>query len=231
MFGMSVRTIPILPCRDLDDVVPFYTALGFAVTYRQKRPNPYLCLSREDGFDLHFAGVAGFDPEDSLASVIVVVPDTGTLYDEFAAGLRSEYGKVPRAGIPRITKPRRKQGTSAGFSVVDPGGNWLRITSGGPEEETGGPFERVLLNAARQGDSHGDEAAAIAVLDAGLIRHADTSDAERVPVYVYLAELLVRTGDTSRATEVLDKLRGLDLDEATAAEVAELVSAVEPGPR
>ena len=115
--------------------------------------------------------------------------------------------------------------------MVDPGGNWLRITSGGPEEEGSGPFERVLLNAARQGDAHGDESAAIAVLESGLIRHADTSEAERVPVYVYLAELLIRTGDHPRATEVLDKLRGLDLDEATAPEVAELVSGVEPGPR
>jgi hypothetical protein len=32
-----VRTesvIPGLPCRDLDDVLPFYAALGFDVTYR-----------------------------------------------------------------------------------------------------------------------------------------------------------------------------------------------------
>ena len=34
------RTVPILPCHDLDDVVPFQEALGFRVTYRQAKPNP-----------------------------------------------------------------------------------------------------------------------------------------------------------------------------------------------
>ena len=28
-------TIPILPCRQLDDSIPFYEALGFVRTYRQ----------------------------------------------------------------------------------------------------------------------------------------------------------------------------------------------------
>ena len=76
--------------------------------------------------------------------------------------------------------------------MVDPGGNWLRISSSGsaPEAERGGPFERVMLNAARQGDARGNEAAAIAVLEAGLTRHADATAVERVPVLVYLAELL-----------------------------------------
>jgi hypothetical protein len=219
---VTVRTIPILPCRELDDVVGFYQAIGFEVTYRQARPNPYLCLSRS-GFDLHFFGVETFEPEKSLGNVLVLVPDTGALYDAFAAGLRAAYGKVPVAGIPRITRPRRKQGTSGGFTVVDPGGNWLRISSSGsaPEAEGGGPFERVMLNAARQGDARGNEAAAIAVLEAGLTRHADATAVERVPVLVYLAELLVRSGDRGRAADVLAELRALELDDAASAEVGE----------
>jgi len=42
----SERTISILPCRLLDDVLPVYDALAFEVTYRQARPNPYavVCL-------------------------------------------------------------------------------------------------------------------------------------------------------------------------------------------
>lgn len=165
------RTIPILPCRHLDDIVPFYEALGFTVTYRQARPNPYLCLQR-GGLDLHFFGIPEFDPETSLGNVIVVVPDIAVLYDEFAAGLRAAYGKLPVSGLPRMTRPRRKQGTTGGFSVVDPGGNWLRITSPGQAEkddqaETAGQLDRVLLNAARQGDARGDIPAAIKVLEAG----------------------------------------------------------------
>jgi len=217
-----MRTVPILPCRELDDVAPFYQALGFEVTYRQTRPNPYLALTCGEGLDLHFAGIPGFDPENSYGSVLVIVADPGDLYDQFAAGLRTAYGKLPVAGIPRITRPRRKQGTSAGFTVVDPGGNWLRITAGDPGEDEGGPFERVLRNAARQGDSHGDEAAAIAVLEAGLVRHAGATEAEKMPVLVYLAELLIRKDESERAVAVLAQLDRMELDEATAAEVSDL---------
>ena len=104
--------------------------------------------------------------------MIVTVTDTGILYDEFAAGLRSAYGKLPLARIPRITRPRRKQGTAAGFSVVDPGGNWLRL-----------------------------------------------------PLLVYLAELVLRTGDADRARAVLKDIEGLDtstLADELADELAEL---------
>jgi len=224
VFIVSVRTVPILPCRHLDDVLPFYEALGFRPTFRQARPNPYLTITRDDGFDLHFCGIPEFDPEDSYSSVIVLVPATQSLYDEFAAGLRTAYGKLPITGIPRITRPRRKQGTSGGFSVIDPGGNWLRIITGGAEQSDGSRFERVLLNAARQGDSHGDVGAAIAVLEAGLIRHADATGVERLPVLLYLTELLIRSGATERASAVLDEVQALklDLDDATSAEIAAL---------
>lgn len=55
---MSARAVPILPCRELDDVAPFYEALGFVVTYRQDRPYTCLGLSR-DGLDLMFGGSPG----------------------------------------------------------------------------------------------------------------------------------------------------------------------------
>ena len=112
-----------------NDVLPFYEALDFRLTYRQDRPYPCLGVTRDDGFDLQFFGLPGYDVENSLFSVIVAVPDTQALYDEFAAGLRTAYGKLPIAGLPRITRPRRKQGAGAGFSVIDPAGNWLRISA------------------------------------------------------------------------------------------------------
>ena len=92
------RTIPILPCRQLDDVLPFYAALGFVVTYRQARPNPYAVVERDD-LALHFFGLADFDPEQSMGSAIVLVPDVDALHREFADGLRAAYGKVPLSGI------------------------------------------------------------------------------------------------------------------------------------
>jgi catechol 2,3-dioxygenase-like lactoylglutathione lyase family enzyme len=222
----TTTVIPALPCRNLDDSLPFYRALGFEVTYRQERPNPYAVV-RRDEIELHLFGVPGFDPAESMHTVIVLVPDTGAVHAAFAAGLREEFGKVPVSGIPRMTRPRRMQGMRGGFMVVDPGGNWLRIIRQGTESDSdpdGGPQDRpaeeegrlarVVAAAARQADSHGDEAAGIRMLLTGLARHADSPPAQRLPALVYLAELHVRTGDRDAAAAVLAQIGELELTAA-----------------
>lgn len=236
----SATVIPTLPCRALDDSLPFYRALGFDVTYRQERPNPYAAVRRDD-IELHLFGVPEFDPAQSMHSVIVLVPDTAALHAAFAAGLREAFGKVPVSGIPRMTRPRRMQGTRGGFMVVDPGGNWLRISrqrtesdadlDGGPQDrpaEEEGRLARVVAAAARQADSHGDEAAGIRMLETGLTRHAAAPPAQRVPALVYLAELHVRTGDRDAAAAVLAQVGALELSVAErAALAADLASAAQ----
>lgn len=62
---MSV--IPLLPCASIDDMEPFYAALGFERTNRPTKPNPYLAMRRDD-IDLHFFGMAGFDPTGHCAA-------------------------------------------------------------------------------------------------------------------------------------------------------------------
>jgi hypothetical protein len=224
--------IPALPCPDLGELLRFYTALGFDTIYRQQRPNPYAAV-RRGGIELHFFAVSGFDPAASMHTVIVLVPDTGELHAAFAAGLRSAFGKVPVAGVPRMTRPRRMQGTRGGFMVVDPGGNWLRISrqrSVGDEDLDGGPQDRpapsegrlarTVVAAARQADSHGDEAAGIRMLENGLARHGDASAAERVPALVYLADLRLRTGDRAAAAALLTEIDALELSAAQRAALA-----------
>ncbi len=224
------RTFPILPCRELDDLLPFYEVLGFDVTFRQSRPNPYAVVRRDD-LQLHFAGIADFEPESSYGSVIVVVPDADALYREFADRLRAAYGKLPPVGIPRILRPRLKRGTVGGFSVVDPGGNWLRISRAGDTEDTQEPgkgLTLVLQSAARLGDAKGDHATAARMLDKGLVRYADAPATERVPALVYRADLALRMGDPRRATDALAEIRALDLgDGARAVLAAELATAAE----
>ncbi|GAB2459258.1 catechol 2,3-dioxygenase-like lactoylglutathione lyase family enzyme [Conyzicola lurida] len=225
---MSTETaVPLLPCRSLDESLAFYTLLGFEQTYRQDRPNPLAALTR-GGLELQLFEIPGFVPEDSYGSILIMTSDTESLFEEFAAGLRSGLGKLPIAGIPRITRPRRKQGTAGGFSLVDPGGNWLRVFRRGESEqhETDRGLPRVLESAARQGDARGDDARAIEILEAGLVRYADAPAVERVPALVYRAELEARTGNAAKARgmllEILDmrfsdedalQLRG-DLDAA-----------------
>ena len=76
--------------------------------------------------------------EDSYGTCLVISPDPKQLFDAFAAGLRSRYGRLPLAGFPRITRPRRRKNADGftGFSLVDPGGNWIRVTGGQRDDDT-----------------------------------------------------------------------------------------------
>jgi catechol 2,3-dioxygenase-like lactoylglutathione lyase family enzyme len=178
------RMYPILPCPDVDEAIAFYEALGFRRTYRQLRPNPAAVVER-DAMAVHLAGIDGFDPQHSYASVIIVVPDPDALYASFADGLRHAMGRVPVAGIPRMVRPRKRWGTVYGFSVVDVGGNWLRISRIGDREpaadEATGGLAGVVEVAARLADAHGDDAQALATLERGIARHADAPAADRRP--------------------------------------------------
>jgi hypothetical protein len=117
-------------------------------------------------------------PHNRMGSAIVAVPDVDALYHAFAAGLRVAYGKLPIAGFPRITRPRKKFGIVHGFSVIDVGGNWLRISKLGDQEneevekkKTG--LAKILNVATRLEDAHGDETKALKALENGLKQYPD----------------------------------------------------------
>jgi catechol 2,3-dioxygenase-like lactoylglutathione lyase family enzyme len=209
------RTYPCLPCGNLDESISFYEALGFKKTYRQTRPNPYAVVVLED-IQIHLFGIEGFNAAESYGSVIVAVPDPESLYRVFAAGLRETFGKLPAVGIPRILRPRKKFGTVSGFSVIDPGGNWLRIYRLGDreQEDTTGKAKglaQIIDVAARLGDAHGDEAMALKTLESGLLRYADASPLDRARAYLYRAELAVRLYNHELAQSSLMAVTSLEL--------------------
>ena len=176
--------VPLLPCASIDEIGDFAAALGFEVTYRQTRPNPYLALRRE-GIDLHYFGIEGFRPEDSYGSCLVVVDDTEPLYDAWAAGLRAAHGRLPLSGFPRITRPRRRANADglSGFSLVDPSGNWIRVVrraadspagdavdaaeaTGSVSDVAAGGVDAAELGAALEGESRLLRAVSNAVVQA-----------------------------------------------------------------
>lgn len=229
------RTYPILPCKELDESIAFYESLGFRKTYRQTRPNPSAVVALEE-IQIHIFGIDGFDPAQSYGSVIIAVPDPDSLYHDFAAGLRKAYGKLPVTGIPRILRPRKRYGTVRGFTVVDPGGNWLRIYKLGDTEQEASAEKaeglvQIINVAARLGDAHGDEALALKTLENGLSRFADAKAIELARAYLYRAELAVRTKDRELARSSLAAAQSLELTEEERAtldeefaHVAELVN-------
>jgi len=190
-------TIPLLPCADVDEVATFYGNLGFERTYRQLRPNPYVALRRED-LHLHFFGMPDYDPATSYSTCLVLTDDIEALHRAFADGMRAAYGKVLVSGLPRMTRPRPRRNNDGhtGFSLIDPGGNWIRITANpaaaapvapGPDSR----LARALDNAVVLGDSKGDPAQALKILD-GAIERADPSEDPEVLAAAldYRAELI-----------------------------------------
>ena len=228
------RMVPLLPCASIDVIAEFVDALGFEVTYRQTRPNPYLALRRE-GIEVHYFGMDGFRPEDSYGTCVVVSPDPKALFDDFAAGLRARYGRLPLAGFPRITRPRRRKNNDGftGFSLVDPGGNWIRVTAAQPEDDAGesdgpqGRLARALDDAVVLGDSHGDVDQAAKVLAGAVRRHsAEATGPERVRALAYLAELATRRDDADAARGILEEIDGLTLTADERAEVGAVLASL-----
>src|ERR1044072_3627496 len=144
--------------------------LGFESSYRQTRPNPHVAVRRED-INLHFFGMDGYDPAQSYSTCLVIVADTSELFEAFAAGGRSVHGNLLISGIPRMPRPRLRNDRYTGFTVVDPGGNWIRINKAAKEPEARTKLAKAMENAARQADAHGDERQGLEILE-GAVRRA-----------------------------------------------------------
>jgi hypothetical protein len=227
---MSV-TIPMLPCRAVDEVVAFYESLGFQKTYGQVNPNPYVVVRRDD-IELHFFGLDDFDPARSLGNCIVQVADADAVFRSFTEGLRAARGRVPWSGLPRLTRPRKRADAVHihGFSVIDPGGNWIRISEPPPDDPPPGArgLLRKLEAAMVRGEDHGDQRAAAEILDSALARHASAPVRERVPALVYRAELAIAMDERALAAARLADVRALSLDgDDRAALAQELARAAE----
>ncbi|MBQ1023263.1 VOC family protein [Micromonospora sp. C95] len=214
------RTVPLLPCASIDDVETFYGVLGFRTTYKQRKPNPCVAVQRED-LHLQFFEIAGFDPEQSYGSCLVLTADIEGLHSAFAAGMRAAYGKVLVSGTPRMTRPRARKNADGlgGFSVIDPGGNWIRVfrdaaTAPIPDSAPAGRLAKALANAVVQADSRGNVGQAVRILDSALARpHADDDPVEQVEVLVYRAELAMVLHDPKTAAEMLARAQSVTLTE------------------
>ncbi len=214
----TVTTIPALPCISLEGIQPFYEALGFTLTYRQKSPNLYLIFRRE-GFELHFFGLKGLVPEQAFTTCLVIVPEVEELHATFADGLRRLFGKLPVAGIPRITRMRPGQSR---FTVVDPAGNSvIYIRRGEAEAETeeksglsgGSRMEKALATAARLRDFKNDDAMAANVLDKALASREPAAPTERARALAARAEIAVAMGEMELARTLGAELQTLSLSD------------------
>lgn len=218
-------TIPALPCVSINETLEFYVALGFEITYQQTRPNIYGCVKRDD-IDLHFFAMKGIDPANSYSTCLVLITDANSLYQSFAQGLRQHYGKLPIAGIPRITKPSNKN--SAGdyrFNVVDPGGNYIRFIQQNSQPDkpidtlstatAKTPLGRAIKSADLIVNANSDFASAAKILDKALEKSTPAAEhVEYVKALVLRAEIAVNMADKPLAKSLLSRIDELSLTDS-----------------
>lgn len=215
----SEITIPLLPCRSINEMLEFYCALGFEVTYQQSRPNNYAAV-RRGGIELHFFSMREYEAADSYSSCYAVTTDVDGLYKAFTAGLRQKYGRLPSAGIPRVIPLKNKTGRRE-FIIVDPGGNWIRIgqplaaTTGDEDQATqkagSTKLSRALHAATLLADSKGDYVAAAKMLDAALAQDGAGPANQRLQALVFRAGLAITMADHPRARMILNEVRQIPL--------------------
>ncbi|MFF5483498.1 bleomycin resistance protein [Streptomyces sp. NPDC012935] len=213
---MDEKTIPILPCRTIQPVLDFYTALGFEVTFQQKSPNPYAVVQR-GGIMLHFFGMKRYEPTTSFSTCYVETDDVDGLHEAFRTSLKATYGRIPTRGLPRIGPVKDMSYGMRQFLVTDPGGNCLRIGQRtsldqhhrpAPEET----FSRALHHASLLAESKDDPASAAKVIDRVLrIEDERPSPVQLLRLLVLRADVAGRLGDEGTAASALAQAAAIHL--------------------
>ncbi|MCX7747467.1 MAG: hypothetical protein N2645_11365 [Clostridia bacterium] len=121
------KVIPIMPCPNIKAQVEFYQQLGFELIDLYTSPNPYAAV-QYGIIELHFYGSRKVVPPENPTMCFVQVDDVDAVYDIFSGNLKKHTGKVPRSGIPRITKVRDLSNDRR-FTLTDTGGNTIFVGS------------------------------------------------------------------------------------------------------
>ena len=116
--------VPVLPGRDLHELLAFYERLGFGSRGAPIEQYGYLIIGR-GSIELHFFSEPGVDPLTTAANCYVRVADADALHREWhAVGIEADPTTGSRLVAPTTTDYGMRE-----FAVVDPSGNLLRIGS------------------------------------------------------------------------------------------------------
>ncbi|NYI03519.1 bleomycin resistance protein [Allostreptomyces psammosilenae] len=207
---MTEKTIPILPCQQIQPVVDFYSALGFETTFLQKSPYPYAAV-RRGPVELQFLGMKQYDPTQSYSSCYIVTDDVDGLYAAFREGLRAAYGRIPSRGLPRIGPLKDMSYGMRQFLMTDPGGNSIRVGQQISEDQhlrpaPKGTFERALHTADLFVDSKEDLPGAARIIDRVLgLEDERPTAVQHLRLLVLRGDIAQRLGDDALAARLLER--------------------------
>ena len=205
--------IPVLNCGPLEQTFLFWENLGFTKTYSQKSPYQYGVMRRGD-YEIHFHGA-----KDSATGVtcLMIVAGVESIHAGFTQRLKQFYGKVPSAGVPRIS--RMKPGQTR-FTVVDPSHNAvIFIKRGGKDHEVYThadrkeltPLQKSLALAIRLRDLKLDYPAAFKVISNGLRKAQDEKSIELARALHVKADLAFLMHDVDLQQRTLAELANVPL--------------------
>jgi hypothetical protein len=217
----------------LDDSLAFWESLGYAVTYRQKTPNPYAVIGTDD-YELHLFGLAGLTPEANFSTCLVIVGEVEALHASFAGRLRASLGRVPGRGFPRLSRMRPGQ---TRFTLTDVAGNSVIFIRRGMEDAAAAeayrdpalsPLERSIAAARRLRDFKNDDAEAAKVLDGALARHAGQATPGVARALAMRIEIAVAQGDEAGAAVLRDRLAAIPLSDEDRVALDDEIGTSEP---
>jgi hypothetical protein len=213
-------TIPILPCVSIEETLHFWQALGFEITYKQTHPYQYGVVER-GGHQLHFGRLKGMDAANNFyTGCLIAVPDAGDVYYEITQLLKQHIGRVPHAGIPRVS--RMKPNTTR-FTLTDVSGNAIIFVSRSEQDQetwekaenkNQSKLQRAIAIAIRFRDYKNDDEAAIKTLDAALKRTNNENSIDIAEALIMRIELAESSNDPIKAAECKSRLALLAISES-----------------
>lgn len=119
------RVIPILPCQSIKEQISFYESLGFESVEIYTSPNAYAVMKYGE-IEMHFYGSKKTAPSENANMCYLRVGDVDSIYERFTSGLKENIGRIPRSGIPKISK-LKDLSSDRRFIMTDMGGNTIFI--------------------------------------------------------------------------------------------------------
>jgi catechol 2,3-dioxygenase-like lactoylglutathione lyase family enzyme len=121
---MPESAVPILPSRNLEETLEFYSRLGFELQGAPIEKYRYLIIGR-GSVELHFWDAPDVDPLTTDASCYIRVDDADALHREWLeVGIQSD----PVTGS-RLMPPVDTDYGIREFALVDKSGNLVRVGS------------------------------------------------------------------------------------------------------